>query len=102
MIAAIPRRVSLTPSMKAPPKRKGNQNRGDISRLEVRPSMKALPKRKGNWCSRPEPRRCAVASMKALPKRKGNRRPEASRRGSRSCLNESPSEKEGKYLRSAP
>ena len=59
-------------------------------------SMKALPKRKGNLCRkcvRPFPE---AASMKALPKRKGN-----------GCkvsggsfvfrLNESPSEKEGKF-----
>ena len=63
----------------------------------IRASMKALPKRKGNDVrdqSAPVP---LSASMKALPKRKGNL--PASRRSVRqsSRLNESPSKKEGKY-----
>ena len=35
--------------------------------------------------------------MKALPKRKGNSRPRLATKRDRGCLNESPSEKEGKF-----
>ncbi len=106
-------------SMKALPKRKGN----DLFPPEVwalgGASMKALPKRKGNASSAPPSRwppvslnespsqkegKCPPrtgwvasppASMKALPKRKGNIQSEPSR-SRHHRLNESPSEKEGK------
>ena len=39
------------------------------------------------------------ASMKALPKRKGNTRPPWTIASAPACLNESPSEKEGKFWR---
>ena len=61
----------LNPSMKVPPKRKGNVPSG-CNRNNFRPSMKVPPKRKGN------PGAAGKAEMKAL------------------SLNESPSEKEGK------
>ena len=60
-------------------------------------SMKALPKRKGNHlkisCHPMQWR----ASMKALPKRKGNAAALSARVNSVVGLNESPSEKEGKF-----
>ena len=59
--------------------------------------MKALPKRKGNPVMEDHARVCSVeASMKAPPKRKGN--PLVFKLGACifGCLNESPSEKEGK------
>ena len=59
------------PSMKVPPKRKGN---GVVSVLRV----------------------TLGASMKVPPKRKGNSTRQCSRKELQPCLNESPSEKEGK------
>ena len=61
------------------------------------PSMKVPPKRKGNWALIPRNRIVLTPSMKVPPKRKGN--PGQRRlRGQRLCtLNESPSEKEGKF-----
>ena len=60
-------------------------------------SMKALPKRKGNCRSRRRKSYFERASMKALPKRKGNSDCGV-RTDHQGCrLNESPSEKEGKY-----
>ena len=61
------------PSMKVPPKRKGNLVFVSISWQELRPSMKVPPKRKGNSSLR----------SRHLPRR--------------GPLNESPSEKEGKF-----
>ena len=59
--------------------------------------MKALPKRKGNLFLFGVLVSLWWASMKALPKRKGNR-PAAYRPArAHARLNESPSEKEGKY-----
>ena len=109
--------------MKALPKRKGNAldhislYQSDMSLNEspsekegkfeppqckiraVNASMKALPKRKGNrTTNRVANSRPYRASMKALPKRKGN--PDIVERAYRSRplgLNESPSEKEGKF-----
>ena len=60
-------------------------------------SMKALPKRKGNVSTRTGMPRRVQASMKALPKRKGNKITPGSRRQIVFSLNESPSEKEGKF-----
>ena len=60
--------------------------------------MKALPKRKGNCkLSRPRAAR-SLASMKALPKRKGNDLKKHSAAPDPAGLNESPSEKEGKFI----
>ena len=82
--------------MKAPPKRKGNNKDAVHSGTPVLASMKAPPKRKGNEAT------LGIflkydASMKAPPKRKGNvigalALEEFVR------LNESPSEKEGKFV----
>ena len=58
-------------------------------------SMKALPKRKGNYFEPGFFRFVFSASMKALPKRKGNT-DQFDLNPSLKCLNESPSEKEGK------
>ena len=62
-----------------------------------RPSMKALPRRKGNsgfgwggWFF--------GASMKALPRRKGNALAQGLNTQTPRRLNESPSQKEGKYF----
>ena len=59
--------------------------------------MKALPKRKGNAAEPPPLAAIISASMKALPKRKGNRETESLAHARLSRLNESPSEKEGKF-----
>ena len=61
--------------------------------------MKALPKRKGNSrCHQVDVHVNAHASMKALPKRKGNQRASVLEADPpRRCLNESPSQKEGKF-----
>ena len=61
------------PSMKVPPKRKGNPQRRRVAHLRCSPSMKVPPKRKGNTLSA----QLAPAILEAL--------------------NESPSEKEGKF-----
>ena len=60
------------PSMKVPPKRKGNCPIRTRSRYRASPSMKVPPKRKGNAAS------LDIGGYERLP------------------LNESPSEKEGK------
>ena len=83
--------------MKALPKRKGN----DVAEPHVAvvrdASMKALPIRKGNHGGGLTAATAACASMKVPPKRKGN--PVLRAPGRRApCLNESPSEKEGKSL----
>ena len=60
------------------------------------PSMKVPPKRKGNHPLHPVIARRLSPSMKVPPKRKGNILPlEVAQRAKR-ALNESPSEKEGK------
>ena len=61
-------------------------------------SMKAPPKRKGNGEILYTPENYAQASMKAPPKRKGNPRRPHGTDTVPTCLNESPSEKEGKYV----
>ena len=61
--------------------------------------MKAPPKRKGNPQLRLQVlRQLRVASMKALPKRKGNLRWLVRACSANLTLNESPSEKEGKWV----
>ena len=62
-------------SMKALPKRKGNSSTVRVFSLHIIASMKALPKRKGNWGEARLPHVLLVS------------------------LNESPSEKEGKFCR---
>ena len=64
--------IGIYASMKAPPKRKGNTDPLPRRQPINRASMKAPPKRKGNIC-------CARISVGAT------------------SLNESPSEKEGKF-----
>ena len=101
------------PSMKVPPKRKGNLFWKMEKLFCLNPSMKVPPKRKGNAnCSRRSATFCSKPSMKVPPKRKGNAAPIPSmkvppkRKGNRVefdlnpdalALNESPSEKEGKF-----
>ena len=113
---------SVDASMKAPPKRKGNlrwlvracsanltlnespsEKEGkclvdSVSEMQtVTASMKVPPKRKGNNPGNfQDPAACA-ASMKVPPKRKGNLVPVQTERRLERRLNESPSEKEGKY-----
>ena len=109
------------PSMKVPPKRKGNEGiqRG-ANRLHTLnespsekegkstaimaaarngppPSMKVPPKRKGNGIREPVTVICSPPSMKVPPKRKGNAFLDGIARMGRASLNESPSEKEGKF-----
>ena len=59
------------------------------------PSMKVPPKRKGNSSARPGCQKAWWPSMKVPPKRKGNSRKHADPLAT-PALNESPSEKEGK------
>ena len=87
---------TLESSMKVPPKRKGNFSMMFMNFWGHSSSMKVPPKRKGN-SFRPMPTSPIwTSSMKVPPKRKGNwvggsfRIPAA-------FLNESPSEKEGKF-----
>ena len=110
---------TLPPSMKVPPKRKGNYPCKRSSRHGKNPSMKVPPKRKGNTHRRrslasppplnesPSEKEGKLAapsfawdtwsfpSMKVPPKRKGNPNGLAAWIADIS-LNESPSEKEGK------
>ena len=88
-------------SMKALPKRKGNTRssivRVDRDRLNESPSEK---EGKSHQCE--FGRAADLASMKALPKRKGNadsRERAVLVRVLQTGLNESPSEKEGKYFK---
>ena len=61
--------------------------------------MKALPKRKGNAALKAfKEATQEAASMKALPKRKGNITVDTRVYDIYSGLNESPSQKEGKYV----
>ena len=86
--------------MKALPKRKGNESLGGIELpILTDASMKALPKRKGNDLFPPEVWALGGASMKALPKRKGNTPSRPAPQASSTSLNESPSQKEGKFGR---
>ena len=88
----------LIPSMKVPPKRKGNESEiFEPYFFSCSPSMKVPPKRKGNKVNGGAPGGALRPSMKVPPKRKGNRGVRHGRWGGRS-LNESPSEKEGKFL----
>ena len=84
--------------MKALPKRKGNFCEGSED-VDVKhcASMKALPKRKGNSFAPRDHSTGNQASMKALPKRKGNETLRNTPKDTPKSLNESPSEKEGKY-----
>ena len=86
--------------MKALPKRKENESLGGIELpILTDASMKALPKRKGNDLFPPEVWALGGASMKALPKRKGNTPSRPAPQASSTSLNESPSQKEGKFGR---
>ena len=110
----------MAASMKVPPKRKGNtappQTKKPRPRLNESPSekegkyrkvlharpfysasMKVPPKRKGNPNFSGFRFEEEQASMKVPPKRKGNRKIEHGYSPSSRGLNESPSEKEGKF-----
>ena len=69
--------------------------------MEV-PSMKVPPKRKGNRLFFQLLHVLHGPSMKVPPKRKGNRGEDLLTLAAKTALNESPSEKEGKYSRRAP
>ena len=86
-------------SMKALPKRKGNSRAVAPEISSWVASMKALPKRKGNVALFIFTARKNDASMKALPKRKGNTPSRPAPQASSTSLNESPSQKEGKFGR---
>ena len=69
----------MRPSMKVPPKRKGNSVR-KVQRINfVPPSMKVPPKRKGNARITSTPACANLPSMKVPPKRKGNSYPKIAR-----------------------
>ena len=61
------------------------------------PSMKVPPKRKGNLNRIPHRANHIIPSMKVPPKRKGNLEAMKTRAALALALNESPSEKEGKF-----
>ena len=84
------------PSMKVPPKRKGNPAVAFESALQVYPSMKVPPKRKGNGIQPRGEQPRVLPSMKVPPKRKGNLTNGKYQKFMEESLNESPSEKEGK------
>ena len=111
--------------MKVPPKRKGNQGnfsresdtfaplnespsekegklqRGrGLAQIRHSPSMKVPPKRKGNERTHHQNQTGDEPSMKVPPKRKGNHRSRRGRPSGYPTLNESPSEKEGKFVAS--
>ena len=67
------------PSMKVPPKRKGNGSARRESNHLHNPSMKVPPKRKGNGSARRESNHLHNPSMKVPPKRKGNHCPPLNR-----------------------
>ena len=85
--------------MKAPPRRKGNAENVIIGRVLGDASMKAPPRRKGNLSLNQRHTNAEIASMKALPKRKGNGVLGLWWSCGSGCLNESPSQKEGKSFR---
>ena len=89
--------LKIKASMKVPPKRKGNRVRGSPDPVDGA-SMKVPPKRKGNAKAGPLSIGPGDASMKVPPKRKGNFGAPLSYAPELACLNESPSEKEGKSL----
>ena len=63
----------VCPSMKVPPKRKGNVMTKSWLKVMSTPSMKVPPKRKGNYRLQALwQMRCTGPSMKVPPKRKGN------------------------------
>ena len=85
-----------TASMKALPKRKGNYGDATLEWGLHDASMKALPRRKGNSPTTLPTTSLAAASMKVPTRRQRNAGAfEADR--PRRCLNESPSQKEGKW-----
>ncbi|WP_210401025.1 hypothetical protein, partial [Rothia sp. HMSC064F07] len=61
--------MAFYPSMKVPPKRKGNVSRLERQHLRLTPSMKVPPKRKGNLAARSSVLSLVVPSMKVPPKR---------------------------------
>ena len=83
--------------MKALPKRKGNHVPA-LKHCLTDASMKAPPKREGNDLLHHTRRHPHGASMKAFPKKKGNAASDTVGISTNACLNESPSQKEGKYL----
>ncbi len=122
----LPYSACTGPSMKVPPKRKGNPDDEGLVPLRCFPSMKVPPKRKGNLLASksralvlmtlnesPSEKEGKYAStdtvtgspgpsMKVPPKRKGNLMRERPLASLMTSLNESPSEKEGKFLLAAP
>ena len=88
---------TVATSMKALPRRKGNGTSGRYGRYPPQTSMKALPRRKGNLCFEEAANLARGTSMKALPRRKGNVEMPAIMPIVETNLNESPSQKEGKW-----
>ena len=64
--------MARTPSMKVPPKRKGNNIFCHLALQNLLPSMKVPPKRKGNSFEVSPGIGAFTPSMKVPPKRKGN------------------------------
>ena len=67
------------PSMKVPPKRKGNTELARLNGKRFVPSMKVPPKRKGNSARFERTLTRSAPSMKVPPKRKGNSYPKIAR-----------------------
>ena len=68
--------------------------------ITIGPSMKVPPKRKGNINHKRSVEMFSNPSMKVPPKRKGNAADESHADAPHATLNESPSEKEGKSISS--
>ena len=82
----------------SPSEKEGKSATREHDTESTRPSMKVPPKRKGNGRVHRENAGAGFPSMKVPPKRKGNGLEFATRFVVRMwALNESPSEKEGKY-----
>ena len=81
--------------MKVPPKRKGNSGIDFLVAGDIQPSMKVPPKRKGNSSS-PAHHILAGSLNESPSEKEGKFMRESRSRRYRRSLNESPSEKEGK------
>ena len=84
------------PSMKVPPKRKGNGMYGALSRSFVLTLNESPSEKEGKSNFHEVKPFFVIPSMKVPPKRKGNPSCKPSQWRGHGSLNESPSEKEGK------
>ena len=91
---------SCAPSMKVPPKRKGNHEVVSCSVSKSASLNESPSEKEGKFHGAREVRNALVGpSMKVPPKRKGNVTTKEAQKAALGALNESPSEKEGKLRR---